>query len=149
MPDASYTARHFLLMPTFRRVGACASCSLQNPHCAKLSSLPPSQPLAQIIAIKASTLKGGSNPLSSSHRFGRKSPDTPWVYSWYAETRRHRCKHTCGLLRLSLPFHMPGNGSYCRLHSASALLVLVAGSSLGRLACKGDEDMSPWPGNGD
>jgi hypothetical protein len=105
MPDASYTARHFLLMPTFRRVGACASCSLQNPHCAKLSSLPPSQPLAQIIAIKASTLKGGSNPLSSSHRFGRKSPDTPWVYSWYAETRRHRCKHTCGLLRLSLPFH--------------------------------------------
>ena len=24
---------------------------------------------------------------------------------------------------------------------------LVAGLLLGRLACKGDEDMSPWPGN--
>ena len=35
-----------------------------------------------------------------------------------------------------------------RLHSAYALLVLCCWSSLGRLACKGDEDMSPWPGNG-
>ena len=70
----------------------------------KAFSLSFPQLLAQTIAIKASTPKVGSGSLSTSSCFGRKSPDTPWVFSWYAETRRHRCKHTCGLLRLSLPF---------------------------------------------
>lgn len=54
--DASYTARH-CQMPTFRRVTAL---QLTKSLCAKLSSLPLPQLLAQTIAIKASTPKGGS-----------------------------------------------------------------------------------------
>ena len=113
----------------------------------KAFSLSFPQLLAQTIAIKASTPKVGSGSLSTSSCFGRKSPDTPWVFSWYAETRRHRCKHTCGLH--ACPFLFAAwRWSLLPFALFMCAVGLVAGLLLGRLACKGDEDMSPWPRNG-
>jgi len=94
-------ATRCLHRPAFSR-GRCSAASAPvrmqlTKSSIKAFSLSFPQLLAQTIAIKASTPKGSSGSLSASSRFGRKSPDTPWVFSWYAETRRHRCKHTCGL----------------------------------------------------
>jgi hypothetical protein len=104
LPATSHTARHFIHADFPPSPRLCVLQLLQNPHCAKLSSFLFSNSSLKQSQSKLPHRKGAFGSLSSSSRFGRKSPDTPWVYLWYAETRRHRCKHTCGLLRLSLPF---------------------------------------------
>lgn len=50
--------------------------------------------------------------------------------------------------RLSLPFHTSEIVPIAVCTPHVRCWFSVAGPSLGRLACKGDEDMSPWPGNG-
>jgi hypothetical protein len=104
LPATSHTARHFIHADFPPSPRLCVLQLLQNPHCAKLSSFLFSNSSLKQSQSKLPHRKGAFGSLSSSSRFGRKSPDTPWVYLWYAETRRHRCKHTCGLLRLPLPF---------------------------------------------
>lgn len=124
----------------------CA-CSVQNPVCAKLSLFPSLNSSLKQSQSKLPHRKGASALFLLHSRFGRKSPDTPWVFSWYAETRRHRCKHTCGLQ--ACPFLFAAwRWSLLPFALFMCAVGLVAGLLLGRLACKGDEDMSPWPGNG-
>ncbi|KAH0358009.1 pheromone-processing carboxypeptidase KEX1, partial [Aureobasidium melanogenum] len=102
-------------MPTFRRVTAL---QLTKSLCAKVSSLLLPQLLAQTIAIKASTPKGGPLSFCLHTQLWEKVPghamdaSTPAAYSPVPS------------------FSLLEDRPYRRLHSAW------------------DEDMSPWPGNG-
>ena len=93
---AAYTARRFLEADVPPRPRLCA-CSLQNPHCAKLSLFPSLNSSLKQSQSKLPHRKGAPALFLLLLALGESPRTRHGFFSWYAETRRHRCKHTCGL----------------------------------------------------
>lgn len=114
----------------------------------KAFSLSFPQLLAQTIAIKASIPKGGLLALFLLLLALGESPRTRHGFT-HGMRKRAAIDASTPAAYFACPF-LFAPWRWFLLPSAlrSCAVGLVACLLLGRLACKGDEDMSPWPGIG-
>jgi len=142
---AAYTARRFLEADVPPRPRLCA-CSLQNPQ-SKLSLFPSLNSSLKQSQSKLPHRKGAPALFLLLLALG-ESPRTRHGFSRGMRKRAAIDASTPAAYTPVPSFSLPWRWFLSPFALFMCAVGLVAGLLLGRLACKGDEDMSPRLGNG-